>query len=108
MATNTKYKLQGWQQIQITGLATNTKYRAGNKTELDQSQSLGLAAFLPEQPVEFHLHSCQNNRDEPKIEINLLRPHQRSTRKDWLEIYLFGRKCSPRCFFTTKKKHEEV
>ena len=61
MATNTKYKLQGWQQIQITGLATNTKYRAGNKTELDQSQSLGLAVFLPEQPVEFHLHPCQNN-----------------------------------------------
>ena len=71
---NTKYKIPRWQQIQntnyragnkckiqITRLATNTKYRASNKTELDQSQSLGLAAFLPEQPVEFHLHSCQNN-----------------------------------------------
>ena len=54
---NTKYKIHragNKYQIQITGLATNTKYRAGNKTELDQSQSLGLAAFLPEQLVEFH------------------------------------------------------
>ena len=58
---NTKYRDGNKYKIQITGLATNTKYRAGNKTELDQSQSLGLAAFLPEQPVEFHLHSCQNN-----------------------------------------------
>ena len=58
---NTKYRDGNKYKIQITGLATNTKCRAGNKTELDQSQSLGLTAFLPEQPVEFHLHPCQNN-----------------------------------------------
>ena len=58
---NTNYRACNKCKIQITRLTTNTKYRAGKKTELDQSQSLGLAAFLPEQPVEFHLHSCQNN-----------------------------------------------
>ena len=58
---NTNYRACNKCKIQLTRLTTNTKYRAGKKTELDQSQSLGLAAFLPEQPVEFHLHSCQNN-----------------------------------------------
>ena len=98
MATNTKYKLQGWQQIQITGLATNTKYRAGNKTELDQSQSLGLAAFLPEQPVEFHLHPCQNNLQNQfcNLHVHLKKKTIQTTIKnkhDTIDCHIMS--CSP-------------